>query len=369
MILNEPPDSQYFKQILYKTPQGESASVYTNAQGLPLLGITNTATFNFTPIDSKKIEVQITLEDQPLPSAVVALPADAAALVSSNSKSASLKTSSNTAKNGQETPAEVDLLRRAVIAVRTFGCSGSAAANQIGIEPGALPTTNRSCQSVLLDVIHDTVERNTFDNVSISELDSHSSCESASGSTSLAAAESCLSETGGVLVDQILTKTPDLETAVTGELPSGEPVIDLETLDRDGDGIPDLEDIDDDGDGIDDIDDEDFIDNDGDGISDLDEGSKDPDTLNPDDGSSDGDTGNNNGYPPTTSTIQDTSTIATTTIEPTSTISGTTTSTVPSTTTSVRPITTTTIPSPGTTTIVPPSDDTFTPNPTEPPPV
>lgn len=204
IVLNNSSVPEGANDLLFSTTKGEDLVVAIDNSGLPVTGKTSKLKLDFQNAGVSDVQVTVTEGNTQLGSVISPLPISK--LPRSFQKMGPAKAAGS----------QSELIERVIIGLRTFGCAGRNALEQLGVSTDAAGPTADTCQSVLLDAAQEVADNNSYDDLPQSELPDNPAC-GAANSGSLGAAGSCLNTVGASLVNVVLSETPDIDAGVTGE--------------------------------------------------------------------------------------------------------------------------------------------------------
>lgn len=246
VVLNDGPGNTEVRFVLYTTDAGTIVRIQTDSLGRPVTVQTKDATATFSNYRGSDVDVAIASTNNT--ATIDALTLSRVANTSSLKRFLRAEENSSVLRT---------LLDQSANAVRLFGCAvqGSAAAS--GSSASFIQASETACKSLLVDAIRIRVDRNEIEQLPVTrDIATPSGCDfnQPGWADSFSSTQSCAARVSTVVLRDVITENPGIDSAVDDGFIPGEQFID--------------EFVDDD---TDDVSDDDFFDNDGNFIGDEDE--------------------------------------------------------------------------------------------------
>jgi len=214
IVLNSEEGSSDIVHVLYTSADNEVARITVDSSDRPVTAETENALATFSNYTDTTVDVSILADGVQFPATTVALDPAVLGLLTRT------RFPTRFAREGDSIENEIlrQLLEGALIATRTFGCAGNAAAAASGASSAFTGFTNATCNSVLLDTVAAVIEE---DDQEISErivedIVEVDSCnfELPGWTDNFGNAQGCASGVSDDLVSEVIQDTPDFTTAV-----------------------------------------------------------------------------------------------------------------------------------------------------------
>lgn len=213
-LLNTPGSNAEIVNVLYSSPDDDVARITVDSQGRPTSAETEDAKLTYSNYRDGKVDVTLTIHGVVFGTATVDVPSDAQSFLGRKLARA------NTDESVLQT-----LLRRAIISVRTFGCSVSNA-NFNGADVAKLfAVTAEACGSKLLDATNQVLKEGNVNSRLVTGLDNRNTCnfDDPNWINSFFNAQDCALGVGGQLVGVVDQIAPSIGDGVDNPPPPAPP--------------------------------------------------------------------------------------------------------------------------------------------------
>lgn len=217
VVLDRDLTSGGIEQVLYRSGQGEVVSIVVSSDGRPLSAQTATAQVTFSNYTDITVDVTITSQGVVMGSLTVALQNDVRDILQSGNSRSPARSSYRVLSD----QAIRNILRGAVVAIRTFGCAGVSVEESIDVGPQFARLAEASCGSLLVSTVRTVVQdqEEPLETLFTTDLPDSMNCNFASEGD-FSSASNCASDIGGQLVTEVLFETPLVGSVVQDSVQS-----------------------------------------------------------------------------------------------------------------------------------------------------